>query len=112
MIKYFISSLLTYGGQNPHLLLLTNHYLQIQGSDSIQTDGSCRMFCINDSVVYTIPETGIHKYIIKKGQLIDCGSYFADIHFNAQAGVILTTPYIYRLRPRRFAVNSRKGRGG
>lgn len=87
--KVFISSLLTYGEQNPHLLLLTNHYLQIQGSDSIQTDGSCRMFCINDSVVYTIPETGIHKYIIKKGQLIDCGSYFADIHFNAQGGVIL-----------------------
>jgi len=87
--KVFISSLLTYDEQKPHLLLLTNHYLLIQGSDSIQTDGSCRMFCINDSVVYTIPETGIHKYIIKKGQLIDCGSYFADIHFNAQAGVIL-----------------------
>ena len=93
--KVFISSLLTYGEQNPHLLLLTNHYLQIQGSDSIQTDGSCRMFCINDSVVYTIPETGIHKYIIKKGRLIDCGSYFVDIHFNAQAGVILdNTLYI------------------
>ena len=93
--KVFISSLLTYGEQNPHLLLLTNHYLQIQGSDSIQTDGSCRMFCINDSVVYTIPETGIHKYIIKKGRLIDCGSYFADIHFNIQAGVILdNTLYI------------------
>ena len=57
--KVFISGLLTYGEQNPHLLLLTNHHLQIQGSDSIQTDGSCRMFCINDSVVYTIPETGI-----------------------------------------------------
>ena len=87
--KVFISSLLTYDEQKPHLLLLTNHHLLIQGSDSIQTDGSCRMFCINDSVVYTIPETGIHKYIIKKGQLIDCSSYFADIHFNAQAGVIL-----------------------
>ena len=87
--KVFISSLLTYDEQKPHLLLLTNHHLLIQGSDSIQTDGSCRMFCINDSIVYTIPETGIHKYIIKKGQLIDCGSYFADIHFNAQAGVIL-----------------------
>lgn len=87
--KVFISSLLTYDEQKPHLLLLTNHHLQIQGSDSIQTDGSCRMFCINDSVVYTIPETGIHKYIIKRGQLIDCGSYFADIHFNTQAGVIL-----------------------
>ena len=87
--KVFISSLLTYDEQKPHLLLLTNHHLLIQGSDSIQTDGSCRMFCINDSVVYTIPETGIHKYIIKKGQLIDCGSYFADIHFNAQAGVTL-----------------------
>lgn len=93
--KVFISSLLTYGEQNPHLLLLTNHHLLIQGSDSIQTDGSCRMFCINDSVVYTIPETGIHKYIIKKGRLIDCGSYFVDIHFNAQAGVILdNTLYI------------------
>ena len=93
--KVFISSLLTYGQQNSHLLLLTNHHLQIQGSDSIQTDGSCRMFCINDSVVYTIPETGIHKYIIKKGRLIDCGSYFSDIHFNTQAGVILdNTLYI------------------
>ena len=87
--KVFISSLLTYNQKNPHLLLLTNHHLQIQGSDSIQTDGSCKMFCINDSTIYTIPETGIHKYKIKDNRLIDCGSLFADIHFNAQAGFIL-----------------------
>ena len=47
------------------------------------------MFCINDSTIYTIPETGIHKYKIKDNQLIDCSSLFADIHFNAQAGFIL-----------------------
>lgn len=93
--KVFISSLLTYGQQNPQLLLLTNHHLQIQGSDSIRADGSCRMFCINDSIIYTIPETGIHKYKIKGGKLIDSGSFFADIHFNAQAGLILdNTLYI------------------
>lgn len=93
--KVFISSLLTYDEQKPHLLLLTNHHLLIQGSDSIQTDGSCRMFCINDSIIYTIPETGIHKYKIKGGKLIDSGSFFADIHFNAQAGFILdNTLYI------------------
>ena len=93
--KVFISSLLTYGQQNPQLLLLTNHHLQIQGADSIRTDGSCRMFCINDSIIYTIPETGIHKYKIKGGRLIDSGSFFADIHFNAQAGFILdNTLYI------------------
>ena len=93
--KVFISSLLTYGQQNPQLLLLTNHHLQIQGADSIRADGSCRMFCINDSIIYTIPETGIHKYKIKGGRLIDSGSFFADIHFNAQAGFILdNTLYI------------------
>ena len=93
--KVFISSLLTYDEQKPHLLLLTNHHLLIQGSDSIQTDGSCRMFCINDSIIYTIPETGIHKYKIKGGKLIDSGSFFADIHFNTQAGFILdNTLYI------------------
>ena len=93
--KVFISSLLTYGQQNPQLLLLTNHHLQIQGADSIRADGSCRMFCINDSIIYTIPETGIHKYKIKEGRLIDSGSFFADIHFNAQAGFILdNTLYI------------------
>ena len=93
--KVFISSLLTYGQQNPQLLLLTNHHLQTQGADSIRTDGSCRMFCINDSIIYTIPETGIHKYKIKGGRLIDSGSFFADIHFNAQAGFILdNTLYI------------------
>lgn len=93
--KVFISSLLTYGQQNPQLLLLTNHHLQIQGVDSIRADGSCRMFCINDSIIYTIPETGIHKYKIKGGRLIDSGSFFADIHFNAQAGFILdNTLYI------------------
>ena len=93
--KVFISSLLTYGQQNPQLLLLTNHHLQIQGADSIRTEGSCRMFCINDSIIYTIPETGIHKYKIKGGRLIDSGSFFADIHFNAQAGFILdNTLYI------------------
>ena len=93
--KVFISSLLTYGQQNPQLLLLTNHHLQIQGTDSIRADGSCRMFCINDSIIYTIPETGIHKYKIKEGRLIDSGSFFADIHFNAQAGFILdNTLYI------------------
>jgi putative flagellar protein fliS len=53
------------------------------------------MFCINDSIIYTIPETGIHKYKIKGGKLIDSGSFFADIHFNAQAGFILdNTLYI------------------
>ena len=93
--KVFISSLLTYDEQKPHLLLLTNHHLLIQGSDSIRADGSCRMFCINDSIIYTIPETGIHKYKIKGGKLIDSGSFFADIHFNAQAGLILdNTLYI------------------
>ena len=93
--KVFISSLLTYDEQKPHLLLLTNHHLLIQGSDSIQTDGSCRIFCINDSIIYTIPETGIHKYKIKGGKLIDSGSFLADIHFNAQAGFILdNTLYI------------------
>ena len=86
--KVFISSLLTYGQQHPHLLLLTNHHLQIQGSDSVRADGCSRMFCINDSVVYTIPEAGIHKYKIKNGRLIDCGCLFADIHFNAQAGFV------------------------
>ena len=93
--KVFISSLLTYGQQNRQLLLLTNHHLQIQGTDSIRADGSCRMFCINDSIIYTIPETGIHKYKIKGGRLIDSGSFFADIHFNTQAGFILdNTLYI------------------
>ena len=93
--KVFISSLLTYDEQKPHLLLLTNHHLLIQGADSIRADGSCRMFCINDSIIYTIPETGIHKYKIKGGKLIDSGSFFADIHFNAQAGLILdNTLYI------------------
>ena len=93
--KVFISSLLTYGQQNPQLLLLTNHHLQIQGTDSIRADESYRMFCINDSIIYTIPETGIHKYKIKGGRLIDSGSFFADIYFNAQAGFILdNTLYI------------------
>ena len=68
--------------------MLTNHHLQILGSDSIRAEGCGRMFCINDSIVYTIPETGIHKYIIKGGRLEDCGSFFADIHFNARAGFI------------------------
>lgn len=86
--KVFIGSLLAYGKRPSRLLMLTNHHLQILGSDSIRAEGCGRMFCINDSIVYTIPETGIHKYIIKGGKLEDCGSFFADIHFNARAGFI------------------------
>lgn len=86
--KAFIGSLLAYGKRPSRLLMLTNHHLQILGSDSIRAEGCGRMFCINDSIVYTIPETGIHKYIIKGGRLEDCGSFFADIHFNARAGFI------------------------
>ena len=91
----FVNSLCTYNSPHPRLLLLTNHYLQIQGADSIRTDGSNQIFCINDSIVYTIPEMGIHKYKIKNNQLYDCGSFFDDIHFNAQAAFSLNnTLYI------------------
>ena len=91
----FVNSLCTYNSPRPRLLLLTNHYLQIQGADSIRTDGSNQIFCINDSIVYTIPEMGIHKYKIKNNRLYDCGSFFDDIHFNAQAAFSLNnTLYI------------------
>lgn len=91
----FVNSLCTYNSPHPRLLLLTNHYLQIQGADSIRTDGSNQIFCINDSIVYTIPEMGIHKYKIKNNRLYDCGSFFDDIHFNAQAAFSLNnTLYI------------------
>ena len=38
---------------------------------------------------------GIHKYKIKNNRLYDCGSFFDDIHFNAQAAFSLNnTLYI------------------
>lgn len=86
--KVFISSLLTHGQSKSRLLLLTNHHLQIEGYDSVRADGCSRMFCVNDSIIYTIAESGVHKYKIKKEHLIDCGYLFADIHFNAQAGFV------------------------
>ena len=86
--KVFISDVLTVGKKLSHLVLLTNHQLQLRGGDSIRVDGCRKMFCINDSVLYTIPEEGIHKYVITGGKLKDCGTLFADIHFNAQAGFV------------------------
>ena len=46
------------------------------------------MFCISDSIVYAVPEAGLHKYKIRNGKIEDCGVYFDDIHFNAQAGFV------------------------
>lgn len=86
--KAFISSLSTYGRSGSHLLLLTNHQLQNLEADSVRADGCSRMFCISDSIVYAVPEAGLHKYKIRNGKIEDCGVYFDDIHFNAQAGFV------------------------
>ena len=87
--KSFINGIITCSKRPNRITLLTNHQLEILGSDSLQTDGCTRMYCINDSILYTISEAGIHKYAIRQGQkLVDCGTFYNDIHFNAQAGFV------------------------
>ncbi len=86
--KPFIRSLLTDEGFDRKLILLTNHQLEISGTDSLRVDGCSRIFGVDDSIIYTIPEFGIHKYVISDGRLRDRGSFFTDIRFNAQAGFV------------------------
>ena len=87
--KSFINGIIRCSKRPNRITLLTNHQLEILGSDSLQTDGCTRMYCINDSILYTISEAGIHKYAIRQGQkLVDCGTFYNDIHFNAQAGFV------------------------
>lgn len=87
--KSFMNGVLTNKKYQDRILTLTNHQIEIQGLDSLQIDGCNRMYCINDSILYAIPEAGIRKFIIKQGRkLVDCGTFYDDIHFNSQAGFV------------------------
>lgn len=84
--KYpFIHDLLVNNSYERNVLFLTNHKLLYLGIDSIEVNGNKRLFSINDSIIYTIPEAGIHKYIIKNKKIKDCGLLYADIRFNPLA---------------------------
>lgn len=86
--KVFINSVVAGSGNMRSLILLTNHQLQIMGGDSLRVDGCSRIFAVNDSIIYTLPETGIHKYIVRGKRLTDGGTFFADIRFNFKASFV------------------------
>ena len=46
------------------------------------------MFAIGDSVVYTLPEFGIRKYVKKADSLVLSGYYYQDISFERKASVV------------------------
>lgn len=73
---------------NKGLIMLTNHNITWLGKESLKTDGSCKVLQTNDSMLYTIPENGIHKYVIRHDRIVDAGVFYADIHFNAQAALV------------------------
>lgn len=83
--EVFINSVATHKGTPQHLILLTNHELQVVGGDSLRADGCSQLFAIGDSTLYTLPETGVHKYVLRGKKLIDKGLLFADIRFNSKA---------------------------
>ncbi|RRD02739.1 hypothetical protein [Prevotella sp. OH937_COT-195] len=84
----FIHDLLVNNGYERNILFLTNHKLLSLGADSIEANGNKRLFLVNDSIIYTIPEAGVHKYIVRGKKLKDCGVLYADIRFNARAGFV------------------------
>ena len=82
----FINSVATHKGSPQHLILLTNHELQVVGGDSLRADGCSQLFAIGDSILYTLPETGVHKYVLRGKKLIDKrGSSSVIFGFNSKA---------------------------
>lgn len=79
-----------YGSYDPHLFILTNHKLLCYGGGSIATHGDKYLLYANDSVVYTLPSMGLHKYVYRNGHFVDRGVMYADINFMPQASLALS----------------------
>ncbi len=84
----FVRDLCVDNHYDRNLFLLTNHQLLSSGPDSLRVDANSRVFYVSDSVLYTLPETGIHKFIWKNGQLSDRGLLYADIRFHPNSSYV------------------------
>ena len=78
----FIKAIATTNNHISNLITLTNQSIKSQNpTDSILMKGYKKLLYVNDTLFYALPETGLHKFIISKGKIIDKGIYFNDINF-------------------------------
>ena len=73
----------------PQMIVLAGNSLLIKdGGKAIDAKAESDMFAIGDSVVYTLPEFGIRKYVKKADSLVLAGYYYQDISFERKASVV------------------------
>ena len=79
----------------PRMVTLTSRSIVMQGSmDTIRVKGVNRVFFVNDSILYGLPEYGLMKYVRRENQLVYLDTYYRDIQFNPR-GVVIQHGQIY-----------------
>ena len=63
------------------LFLLTNHHLLQRGGDCLKVDGNQSIYLAGDSLLYTLPQAGLHRFSLYHGHIIDKGTIYGDIQF-------------------------------
>lgn len=88
----FIRNLSATDGYQRMLIILTNHQLVCKEfGDSIALKGYKKIFNVNDSLIYALPESGLVKYLLNYNQkkISEEGRYFCDIRFNPDASLLM-----------------------
>jgi chorismate mutase len=70
------------------LFLLTNHQLLQRGGDRLKVDGNQSLYLIGDSLLYTLPQAGVHCISLRDGHLINKGTVYGDIQFMASSSFL------------------------
>lgn len=85
-----VKDLIVTGSYPPQLISLTNHdILSHRSGDSILARGCNKLLYVNDTLFYTLSESGIRKLVIDSlGMLHDKGNYYTDIRFNPAASFV------------------------
>lgn len=87
----FINDVISTNDYNHTIIALTNNKLiTLNPADSLMLKGYGKLIYANDSTFYAIPEYGIHKFRLKKGELHSCGLFYNDIHFNHWAAIAVS----------------------
>lgn len=91
----FIQDIITTNNHNSNLITLTNQQITSQiPKDSIRVKGYKKIFYVNDTLFYALPEFGIHKFIICENKIVDKGIFHSDIHFNQNSSFSTTNKII------------------
>ena len=84
----FIRDLAVTEGYDPQLFLLTNrHLIRTNNQDTVTAKGHQKIIAASDSLLFTLPELGIHRWSAEEGHLKSDGTFYQDIHFKPQASL-------------------------